>query len=282
MRLLSKKKTAWAQQFKPTNLLGSPLNPNISDAIYYKRSLDKLINKMVDEVNAKLKKLFASETGASYFAQDASIASQTRILLNALTAKYEEMFNTVSKPLAERVVNLADKSSTTALHSSLQELSGGLSLKTSALSGQVKEILQASIEENVNLIKSIPQKYLNEVQGSTMRSITSGRGLADLLPELEKYKQITHRRAKMIAYDQTRKAFNSINRGKMEKLGLQSFKWLHSGGSNHPRREHIELSGKIFRIDSPPIIDKNTGKRGFPGDLVNCRCRMLPVIKFND
>ncbi|RIQ43658.1 phage head morphogenesis protein, partial [Bordetella avium] len=33
--------------------------------------------------------------------------------------------------------------------------------------------------------------------------------------------------------------------------------------------------------DNPPIIDKTTGERGLPGQLINCKCRMRPVIDFS-
>lgn len=280
--LLTQRKTKWAKQFKPKVLRGAPLNPNISDAVRYQTKLDSLINKMTQQVENQLKKLFKSEEAKEYFGTDTSLSSQARILTNKLIEKFNNIFAELSKPLAEQVVEEANKSSSTALHSSLKELSGGLSLKTSSLSSDLVEILNASVVENVGLIKSIPQKYLEGVQGAVMRSITSGQGLQDLIPYLEKHKQITKRRAKMIAYDQTRKAFNAINRGRMDKLGLKEFEWLHSGGSNHPRKLHQRLSGKIFSLENPPVIDDNTGERGFPGQLPNCRCRYLPVVKFDE
>ena len=45
--------------------------------------------------------------------------------------------------------------------------------------------------ENVGLIKSIPAQYLNGVQGAVMRSITTGNGMQDLVPYLQKHKGIT-------------------------------------------------------------------------------------------
>jgi len=86
------------------------------------------------------------------------------------------------------------------------------------------------------------------------------------------------RRARMIAHDQTRKAYNNLNRGRMEKLGLKKFKWLHTGGSAHPRKLHQMLNGLVFSFDDPPIIDEKTGERGIPGQAINCRCRMQVVL----
>lgn len=283
-KLLTDSKEKWAKQFKPDYLRGKALNPNMSDALRYKKRLDKLISQMTAEVERELKALFKTDAAKEFFAMDASISSQARILTNALSDKFNAIFANISKPLAEKVVEEANQSSNVALKSSLKELSGGLSIKTSSISPEITDVLNASTTENVALIKSISQQYLNGVQQAVMRSITGTEGLNDLIPYLQKSKEITYRRAKMIAYDQTRKAYNSINVAKMNKLGIKKFEWLHSGGSTHPRKLHIQLSGKIFSLDDPPVIEDNKGKitRGLPGMLPNCRCRLLPVISFNE
>jgi SPP1 gp7 family putative phage head morphogenesis protein len=272
----------WARAHEPKYLYGKSLNPNISDAIRYNNHLNKLIEIMTDSVEKELKKFFKTDTAQEYYAMDDTISSQARILTNALIKKFDDMFTTLSKPLAEDMVNDANKSSGIATRSSFKQLSGGLSIKTTSLSPETIDILNASITENVALIKSISSKYLNGVQQAVMRSITMGGGLRDLIPYLQKSKEITYRRARVIAYDQTRKAFNSISVGRMNKLGVKKFKWLHSGGSNAPRKLHIKLSGQIFSLDDLPVIDDNTGERGIPGQLINCRCRMLPIISFKE
>jgi SPP1 gp7 family putative phage head morphogenesis protein len=267
---------------KQNVLRGKALNPNLSDAARYQARLDKLIKQMTTQVEAELKALFKTETAKEYFATDDTLSNQARIVTSLLMEKFNDIFAFWSKPIAEQVVQEANKSSEVSVASSLKELSGGMTLNVKSISPEMLDILQASTTENVALIKSISEKYLNGVQQAVMRSITQSGGLQDLIPYLQKSKEITYRRARMIAYDQTRKAYNSINRGRMERLGIKQFEWLHSGGSNEPRKLHIELSGKIFSLDNPPVIDKKTGQRGFPGDLVNCACRYLPIIKFED
>jgi SPP1 gp7 family putative phage head morphogenesis protein len=280
-RLLSKQKEMWARAHKPKQLIGKSLNPNISAAKRYQDKLDALIKKMTSETESELRALFKTDAAKEFFAQDASLSSQARILTNALSKKFNDLFASVSKPIAEKVVDEAEKNSSAALKASLKQLSGGLVIKTSSITPDLKEVLNASTTENVALIKSISEKYLSGVQQAVMRSITGNGGLQELIPYLQKSKEITYRRAKMIAYDQTRKAYNSINIAKMDDLGIKKFKWLHSGGSNEPRKYHISLSGKIFSIDDLPLSEDNQ-RRIFPSSEVNCRCRMLPVISFEE
>lgn len=42
------------------------------------------------------------------------------------------------------------------------------------------------------------------------------------------------------------------------------------------------LNGGIFDIDDPPVIDKRTGEKGFPGQLSYCMCIMQAVLDFED
>ena len=49
----------------------------------------------------------------------------------------------------------------------------------------MENVMKSFIHENVNLIKSIPEKYFTEVEGMVMRSVRSGRDLAYLSDELE-------------------------------------------------------------------------------------------------
>lgn len=289
-KLLTKKKQAWVSQFKPTAAIqGTPLNYNAGVQAKYIKELNALVKQMTSQTERELKKFFKSQTAGEFFkaddgsayAQDDTVSSQARIITNQLTFKFQKLFNKRSKRLAERMVNETDKTSTTALNESLKQLSGGLSIKTSMVTTPMIEVINASVVENVGLIRSIPKAYLAKVQGAVMRSITTGNGLQDLVPFLARQEGITVRHARNMALDQTRKAYNSINRSRMEKIGVKKFKWLHTGGSQKPRQLHIELSGQIFSFDNLPVIDENTGERGIPGQAINCGCRMVPVIEFD-
>jgi len=266
--MLTKKRKAWAaKRTEAPTFKGHRLANNVGVSTRYAERLSALVTQMTEQVTREVLRMYRAEGN---FAQDATIASQSRILMSTLQSKFNDLFARNAKRLAESMVEGASKASTTSLHSSLEKLSGGLSLKTSAMPPQVVEIYKAAVAENVALVKSISTDYLNQVQGSVMRSITSGRGLEDLVPALQKYEGVTHRRARNIALDQTRKTYNQINRGRMQALGVKSFMWHHSGGGAHPREDHVEMDGKVYRFDDPPVIDERTGERGIPGQAVNC------------
>jgi SPP1 gp7 family putative phage head morphogenesis protein len=275
------------QPWKPKPQVGivkAPvLNPSAGIEDRYHAELRILIERMTAETESQLTRLFASEHAQQFFAEDASVSSQARIITNALIKKYTDLFAALAKPMADKVAQESNKSSDLAVKSSIRHLSDKLTLSTKTLtSGPLRDVLNASITENVGLIKSIPVQYLGGVQGAVMRSITTGNGAQDLVPFLQKHKGITLRRARMIARDQTKKAFTALSKSRMQQLGIDEYIWRHTAGSRHPRKLHEQMSGNIYRFDDPPVIDANTGERGIPGQLPNCACRMQPVLNFGE
>lgn len=291
---LTNRKRRWANN-RDVTLRGTRLNYNAGEQEKYIRHLERLVREMTNEVNREVTRLFKQDTAKAYFkeqkeaesiAQDASISSQARILMNAMSRKFTQLFDSRAKYLAERMVMGAAKVSRASLHSSLKKLSGGLSLKTGIIPKGLEDVIKASIEENISLIESIPNQYLKDVTGSVMRAITTGRGLADLEPELRKHTGQVDRRAKNVALDQTRKAYNSINKERMVSLNVKRFEWVHSGGGQKPRKSHEMMSGKIFSFENiyseQSALGVDKSDQGIPGHAINCKCTMVPVIEFED
>lgn len=289
---LTECKYTWAKN-RDVTLRGKRLNYNAAFQEKYARNLNKLVKEMTQSVHKDLMRLFHGDLSNEYFEQqekvatmDASLASQAKILMNALIKKYTSLFDKNAKSLADTMLSSALKLSKVNLHSSLKELSGGLSLKTGIVPEGMNDVITASIAENVSLIQSIPEEYFKNVTGAVMRSITTGRGLADLEPEISKYARQTKRRTELIALDQTRKAYNAVNKQRMQAIGIKQFEWVHSGGSQKPRDSHIKISGKVFSFENLYAEQEALGvpvsDRGYPSDAIYCRCTMIPVIQFDD
>lgn len=282
-KILTKQKSNWVKrQSAAITIKGTALNYPAGVQARYSAKLTGLTRRMTDDVEKSVCALFKTPAAKKFFAQDDTISGQAGILMRALTSKWESIFKVRARPLAQGMADQSDKASKTALHQSLQELSGGLSLKTSIMTGDLANVMKAVVHENVSLIKSIPQQYLTQVQGAVMRSISQGNGLQDLVPFFEKQKGISARRAKNIALDQTRKAYNGFNKGRMTAIGIDEYEWLHTGGEQKPRPLHEEMDGQIYSLKNPPVLDYDTGERGIPGQLVNCKCRMRPIVRFNE
>lgn len=280
--MLTKRKAKWVSQRRDndTVMRGTPIKPPVAVEVRYRDTLQSLVKRMADETRNKLDRLYDSTTAEEYFAEDASISSKAKKTMRDLWKKYQKLFNQRAVDIATSFANQVDSSSSASVHSSMKKLSGGLSLGTRKLDADTKEIMKASINENVALIKSIPQKYLGRVEGTVMRSITHPEGRNYLTRELAKSYDITKKRAKFIASDQTRKLNQAVSAGRLQKLGVKKFEWVHVSNS-HPRELHEKLDGKIFDWDKPPVIQKNPEIRGYPAQLPGCHCEALPVFEFD-
>jgi len=279
---LSKPREAWAAQRAGHLFRGSPLSPSAATRDKYSARLEKLVELMATVTQRALvreyKRPIAAHAGVAMDAP--SFVTAVTRLLRELEKRFVLLFTEQAGGLTAAMMKGVSDTSASQLGDSLKAVSGGLTLKTDMISGTVAEVFKASVRENVALIKSIPAKYFEQIQGDVMRSIQTGQGMTDLLPQIEQYEGVTKRRAKLIAEDQTRKATTALNRVRMQAAGMRQFEWLHSGGGKEPRELHVEMDGKVYDLDNPPIIDERTGERGLPGQLINCRCRMVPVISF--
>jgi SPP1 gp7 family putative phage head morphogenesis protein len=272
---------------------GAPLHPNVAIQQEYAAAIMTLVRRLRDDIRRELGRVF-DESAFHAQALDAkdddagdktsgTVASQARIALNALADKYTPLFNRLARKATKRMIDRTLKNSAVTLGMSLRELSKDLTLKP-VMTARLQEIVTASTAEAAALIKLIPQQYLGAVQGAVMRSITGGGGLKDLVPFLnEKYGQ-NIRHARMVAMDQTRKSYSNITAGQMQAIGVKKFKWLHIGGSVHPRPLHLEMNGQTYSLDEPPYIGTMYGEKvyGIPGQLPNCRCVMRPIVTFGE
>lgn len=266
---------------KTPQLKGSPLYNPVSIENRYARELRTLAREMAKETKADVLELFRSDEAKQFFAQDASIAIRARQMLNLLTAKFDRLYTRHADRLARRMVQQVDDQSKAALQQSFNKLTAEVTLKVSDISPALRTVFEASISENVDLIKSIPTQYLDRVKGSVNRSITGSGGIGPLIEDLKQYDGMTERRARLIAHDQTRKCYQSVNIERTKAAGIKKGIWIHTGGTKEPRKLHREYNGKEFILaEGAPIGDK--GENVMPGECVNCRCTFVPVVNFED
>lgn len=267
-------------------IVSSRLNVNAGIMSWYKKELTKLTLAMAKECKEKLAEIY--KKGYPDIAFDESISSQARIALNQLNKKYSDKFSSRSKALVQSLLKKTNRYANMQLNNSLKSMLGdkakGFALSGSAISPEKSEIMKALLFENVSLIKSIPDEYFKQITGAIARSIENGEGIRWLAKELSAYGAKTQRRAQLIAQDQTRKAYNSINLRNFQDSNIRKFKWLHSGGSRDPREYHKNvLDGQIFDIDKgAPNESGKSPKFIFPGQEPNCKCIMAAVLDFDD
>lgn len=252
-----------------------PVHPNKGIELAFRNRLIKLIDEMNNSVVYWLKAEYRANPPV--MAQDRNPAQELRAAIRRLVARWERNFDEAAPRLAQYFATAVRSRSDAALNKILRD--GGFSVKFT-MTRAMKDVMDATITEQVSLIKSIPRHYLTQVEGVVMRSVQTGRDLGQLTKDLQQQFGVTRRRAATIARDQNNKATASMTRVRQVQLGITEAIWVHSGGGNHPRPTHLKAGRDQQRYEvSKGWLDPAVGKHIFPGELINCRCVSKPVIK---
>lgn len=269
----------------------------------YRVELKGLVDKMLKDVSGHIVNAYRKNKDGFTFATDGAF-SNINDELQDLEKKYREIFTRQGEIAAKRMVMRQlkySRSSFTKVMKKLMPTDEEIpTLAGSIIPRDMEQVIKASIMENVSLIKSIESKYFEQITGSVARSMQAGGSIKQLRQEIFHYNGMTRRRADIIANDQTRKAYMSINLRNMSKAGIQKVEWVHSGGGYSVREYHYRkwdgvsgkddgrpngLNGYIFDIDRPPVIQEAKGKqpevRGYPGQLVSCKCVLRAIVELD-
>lgn len=192
-----------------------------------------------------------------------------------LTARWNMQFSNAAPRLAEYFSTEVGERTAGSLSTILRD--GGFTVRFQ-MTRPMQDALNATTQENVGLIKSIPQQYLAQVEGMVMRSVALGGDLGTLAQSIERQYGVTKRRAALIARDQNNKATAVMTRARFKQIGVKKAIWRHSAGGKEPRPTHVANSGKPFDIDKG-WYDPAVKRFIQPGELINCKCVAAPYLE---
>ncbi len=211
----------------------------------------------------------------------------------------------LQQAIASSFVEHSFNNNTNRFEKSVERAGGDPSLKRIIKNEQIGGVLASSANQSVDLIKSVPDKYMDDVRGAIMRNYQTGEfneKKGGLVGELRRLTGIAKNRAELIARDQVNKLNGSLTQIRSEELGAIGYRWHNSNDTrvrgnpsgkypnvpknkNHWDREDVYFlwkkwggsekkrpiapDGKPFR--DPPVD-------GNPGMAINCRCDAEPVF----
>lgn len=124
--------------------------------------------------------------------------------------------------------------------------------------------LSAWETRNLSLIKSIPDQYVERLQGEIVRAVRAGQTTKQVTALVKSTYDLPVKRAELIATDQIGKLNGQLTQLRQQAIGIKSYRW-QTVLDSRVRPDHVEREGDVFKWSDPP-------PDGHPGEPIRCRC----------
>lgn len=238
----------------------------------YAKELDDLIKEMFKSTKYWIVANYKKDEPT--IAMDANIFSIMKKAMSKLTKQWQKNFNDIAEKLANRFVDKVVNHSDISLRDAFKKAGFTVDFK---MTDDMKVKIAASVEENVQLIKSIPQKYFDDLNFIVNQGIQRGFDVEHISEQIQLKYGVTRRRAAFIARDQTNKVHSVITQQRQIDLGVTQGEWVHSHAGKKPRLSHLKAGQQklVFDLKKGAYID---GEWILPAQLPNCRCGWKAVL----
>ena len=241
----------------------------------------RLVNEVVKKYMPAIRKAAAAERENNRRNDDAGD------LMQAIQKSFQSMGEELERKTSsfglrkklEDLANLTRKLSIQEWKRTVHETLGLDIMDDYYLGEFYRQALQEWIDQNVSLIKSIPQEALSEMHSIVSQGFKTGATLTSIEKEIRNTYHVKRSSAKLLARDQIAKLNGQLTKQQQTDAGVNEYIWSTSGDSR-VRETHKKLDGKKFRWDDPPVVTPpgKPVRRCHPGEDYQCRCVALPVF----
>lgn len=142
----------------------------------------------------------------------------------------------------------------------------------------VRDHLTSWATENVNLIRTVPQRYFARLRAGVEEAYASGMHPTTLAKRFADVHDISLNDAMRIAVDQIGKLNGQLNRERQTSIGIEDYMWRGVRDSRE-RDNHNDLEGVRCSWSDPPMGGgTDEDEAGHPGSGIQCRCYPEPVL----
>lgn len=147
------------------------------------------------------------------------------------------------------------------------------------LTPEQRGIIAAEWGQNLDkYIKDWAQESILELRGIVQANAFEGQRAENLIKLIRKNYQVSRNKARFLARQETSLLMSKFRETRYRDIGSTKYRW--SGTLDERERpDHKALQGQIFSWDSPPVVDRRTGRRANPGEDYGCRCVAVPLIE---
>lgn len=234
----------------------------VSVGMDYNTELQRIVAEIKRDIDALLVPALRAEQ--PNYVTDATWFDRLAAILRRIRERYESpQFRALTDVIARRFVNAVD-----------MRVTKSMGMDVYGNNEALQTVIEASIYDNVRLIKTIPEQYLSQVESIVVTNARAGVRSSAIASQLTQQFGVTSRRAKFIARDQTAKVNSAVAQKRIVAAGYEYFEWRTSRDAL-VRDRHTQIANKvteygrgIYRYDNPPLSDK--GEPILPGTDYQC------------
>lgn len=267
--------TRWKGRPKATRRL-RPIQLPLSAENRYALQLRAIALEVSRKVAAAFKPLLASWASEEQEKrQDAIDKGPAQKQVKSTIARLRKQLR-VDVKASGRMVDEVNKLHLDALNKLVSPVTAGIPIWRGT-SVADKAVLGSAMKENIALIKTIPNKLLDEVEEHISEMLADGARVETIAKGLQNRFEIAQHQAERIARTESSKLAGQLTEQRAASVGINEYIWSTSL-DERVRDSHKAMEGKRCKFDDPPT-PPGEDEAYNPGLIWNCRCTALPDVE---
>ena len=211
---------------------------------------------------------------AEYERSLAAMTQDSPADIGSLLTRVDDRFDTLALSIKVRLRQWAMRAEAGHRRKWIANVFAAINIDLSTMLGpeDARTSLEATIERNVSLVKSVSDEIRSRISDAVFRGLAQRKPSRELAKELSEATGMGRARSLRIASDQNSKLAATLNEERAMQVGMEFYEWVHSGKS-HPRQEHKARDGNRYRYGEPA--------GDMPGQLPFCGCTARAVLSLD-
>ena len=151
----------------------------------------------------------------------------------------------------------------------------------------LKNDINIQIEENANLIKTLPtdvaKKVTKDIEEMALKGMRASEIAKVIREQTDKHSRAS---AKLIARTEVSKTTTALTKARCDNLDLHWYVWRTAEDGDKVRKSHRIMEGVLVNWNEPPSPEALAGEKSVgnyhAGNIWNCRCYTEPLIEIDD
>lgn len=191
--------------------------------------------------------------------------------------EYSKRLDPWARRQAAKMLEKVSKKNKTAWKKGSKEIHK--SLQTTVAKADVGAHAALLMQEQVDLIKSIPLRSAERAQKLSLEAYYNGSRANEIAKELSRSGEVSESDAIRIARTEVARSNSVITQARAQSAGSKQYIWRTSEDAA-VRPAHKKMNGKVCDWDKPPHLEDGT--IGHAGTFPNCRCYPEPFFPPED